>query len=219
VKTILGVVALLLLGTRTASGAPTIRSDADRHWIEVLPVECLPYAPPRDHAHPLYWDLRLSLAACVQDASVLPIDSPLDVEPLVTELTQRLVPAMMVWRDALDRGPPVVQLRAAFHIGFATVAMMTRARRSIGAPPQFSKVDAAERERVLRARLEPYLTPSKQVAWAAFSVIDKVARDVPEFEADPVHRSMVRTARTLLPLIEPPQDPEQDPEPRLAGPP
>lgn len=212
-KTILAVIAILLVGARPAWGAPVMRSDADPHWIDVLPAECLRYAPPRDPAHPLYWDHRLSLAACVQDASVLPIDSPLDVEPMVAELTQRLVPAMMVWRDALDRGPPVVQLRAAFHIGLATVAMMTRARRSLGAPPRFSKVDGAERERVLRERLEPYLLPSKQVAWAAFSVIDKVARDVPELEADPVHRSMVRTARMLLPVIEPPQEPE--PEPRF----
>lgn len=212
-KTIPWLVATLLTAARPASGEPTVRAGADPHWVDVLSAECLQYAPPSQLGHPLYWDLRLSLAACVQDASVLPIDSPLDVEPMISELTLRLGPAMMVWRDALDRGPPVVQLRAAFHIGLATVAMMTRARRALGAPPQFSKVDAAERERVLRVRLEPYLTPSKQVAFAAFSLIDSIAREAPEFELDPVHRSMVRAARMILPTLDLPSDTK----PRVAG--
>jgi hypothetical protein len=47
------------------------------------------------------------------------------------------------------------------------------------------------------------LLPTKQMAWAAFSVIDNVASDVPEFETDPFHRSMVRWARAMLRVLEP----------------
>lgn len=207
-KTIPVLVAFLIASVGPASGAPAARADADPEWAAVLSAECLRFAPPRDPEHPMYWDLRLSLATCVQDVSFMRTESPFDVDGLVSELSLRLGPAMLIWRDALDHAPPVVQVRAAYQVGAAAVALLTRCRGSLAAPAHFSKADATARERLLRARLEPLLAPTRNVAWSAFTVIDNIAREVPELEDDPVHRSMVRSARMNLRVLEPPSGTE-----------
>jgi hypothetical protein len=154
-----------------------------------------------------------SISSCLQDASIERVESPFDVGELVADLSLALGPPMLIWRDALDRAPDVIQLRAAYHVGLAAVAMMTRARASLVAPADIAKADAATRERVLRARLESLLAPTKKVAWSAFTVIDNAAREVPELERDPVHRAMVRSARMILRVLEP----MDGPLPQLAG--
>jgi hypothetical protein len=167
---------------------------------------------PVKAGHPMYWERRLSLASCLADATILRIESPLDLDPMFWDLSMALAPSMLIWRDAIDRAPPVIQLRTAYHVGLAAVALMTRARSSLVAPAGMATVDARNRERILRSRLEPLLVPARKVAMAAFSVIDDVAREDPEFESNPVHRAMVRSAREMLDSLEPRETPRPLPQ-------
>jgi len=173
--------------------------------LDVLPARCAAFAeaspagapdrPDTQHA----WRQLLSLAACVQDGAVAPARDPGQLAAMVEDMSRRLALPMLIYVDALEHADAPIQLRAAFQIGMAYVALSTRARSAIAAPAGAAGTAAeADRRRELHARLEPMLATARRAAWVAFHAIDEAAADE-RFAADEVERNMVRAARQQLP--------------------
>jgi hypothetical protein len=137
----------------------------------------------------------LSFAACLLDTSVARIDEPKALPGMVEELTNMSSPAMMVYLVALEHAPPALQLRVAYQLGVANVALLTRARSSIAAPKP--ELAAHPRYSKLRGMLEPLLVPVSRRAAASFVLVDKIARDMPELADDPVAAYMIRSAHAM----------------------
>lgn len=187
--------------------APDGTGDGD--MLDVVPERCAAFAAmtittddsgrPRSAAG---WQQLLSLAACVQDGSIAAVREPGELEPMLDELSRRLVLPMMVYLDALEHAETPIQLRAAFQIGMAYVGLSTRARSAIAAPPDLAtSAEAASRYRELHARLEPLLVPARRAAWISFQAIDEAAAEHGDLAGDETERNMIRTAREMLPLL------------------
>jgi hypothetical protein len=154
-------------------------------------------ADARDPA--VEWQQALSLAACLQEGPVLAVRDPEQLDALVEEMTGRLELPMLIYLEVLARGPASMQLRAAFHIGLAHIALSTRARGAIAAPPDLATNEAAAlRYRELHARLEPLLVRSRRAAWLSFTAVDEAVAANPALASDAVARHMIRTAREML---------------------
>ncbi|HEU4727271.1 MAG TPA: hypothetical protein VFT22_05270 [Kofleriaceae bacterium] len=169
-------------------------------WIEVSP-ECQPFLPggARDSEHA--WNQLLSFASCVQDASAGRLTEPDQIEALVDELSEALSPALLLYVEAIEHGPPVIKLRAAYQAAMAHVALITRLRASISSPMDVLDASAWARYRSLHDALEPHLVRAQQTAWFAFAVIDRVVTQDPALARDPVMRNVVRDARVMLRLL------------------
>jgi len=168
--------------------------------VHVIPAECrhhmaLP-AGPRDEQ--IEWEHGLSFAACLQDVPLRRIDDPLQLEPLVEALTARLELPMLLYLQAMAEGPREIQLRAAFHVGLANIALVTRARAAVAAPPDLAADPAAAaRWRELGAQLEPLLAHAQRTAWLSFTALHEAALHDPALAGSEVDRNMIRTAREL----------------------
>lgn len=199
--------ALLLVLATPAQAGPVVQLKSEPTWSLTVPPRCEKFLPPGDVTHPLHWDRWLSLASCLCDNTRQSVDDPFDVPEMVADLSLALMPAMLMWRDALGEAPLRTQLYAAYHVGLAAVGLITRARSSIVAGPSRTGEDARARERVLRDRLEPLLVPAKSMAWTAFKAVDNEAALQVDQELDPVTRAMVTSARQMLQVLETPADP------------
>ncbi|MGE5186830.1 MAG: hypothetical protein ACM31C_32475 [Acidobacteriota bacterium] len=133
------------------------------------------------------WNQVMTLAACLQDDRVPAVRRADEVHPVVEELTRALAPTMLIYLEALEHGPQSIQLRAAYQIGAANLALIVRARTALaGAAP------------AVRDELEPLLAHAFETAWIAFVAVDHAADDDPAFAPDDVTRTMVRSARAFL---------------------
>jgi hypothetical protein len=197
--------SICLLAVLLLHAAPA-RGDEEARWMMIVPEACEGFAGGESPDHPMYWDRRLSLATCVQDSTIAAIDSPVDVAPMMIALSAGLAPSMLIWRDALEHAPPVTQLRAAYGVGSAAIALMTRARSSLIVSPAMSERDGRAQLVVLRSRLEPLLAPARKIAWSSFTVLDSIERESPELALDPVHAAMFRSAKMWLQALEHPAD-------------
>ncbi len=149
------------------------------------------------------WNQVMTLAACLQDDRVPAVRRADEVQPAVEEMTRALAPTMLIYLEALEHGPMPIQLRAAYQIGTANLALIVRARTALaGADP------------ALRAELEPLLAHAFETAWIAFVAVDHAADDDPGFAPDDVTRTMVRSARAFIKANSPPETDTQ--EPRMA---
>ncbi len=148
------------------------------------------------------WNQVMTLAACLQDDRVPDVRRADEVKPVVEELTRALAPTMLIYLEALEHGPLPIQLRAAYQIGAANLALIVRARTAVAADP------------ALRAELEPLLAHAYETAWIAFVAVDHAADDDPGFAPDDVTRTMVRSARAFLKANSSPETDTQ--EPRMA---
>jgi hypothetical protein len=145
------------------------------------------------------WNQLLSLAACVQDARIERVDAAEELAPMVDGLTRGLAPSMLIYLDAIEHGPRSVQLRAAYQVGLAHVALVTRARACLATRGRLVRdPDAGARVAALRAGLEPLLRRAGRTAWISFAVIVRAAADDPALVADPVAAAVVRQARAQL---------------------
>jgi hypothetical protein len=193
-----------------ADGAGVDPSPRDLGRLHVISPACRAYAviPADARDERLEWEQRLSFAACLQDGAVDAVGHAVQLEPLLEDLTDRLEIPMLIYVEALATGPSPIQLRAAFHIGWAQLALGTRARSAIAAPPDLAtSPEAAERYRALHARLEPLLARSRRAAWISFAAIDDAVARNPALATDDVARHMIRTARELLPGLRDAADP------------
>ena len=171
----------------------------------LVPARCAPFAvgsgerPGSEHA----WRQLLSLAACVQDGSVEAVDELGALAAMVEELSGRLALPMKIYLGALEHGDAPIQLRAAFQVGMAYVALSTRARSGIAALPDPAAAtdDAARRHHQLHARVELLLVPARRAAWVAFRAIDAAVEEDGVLARDEVERYMVRAARQMLPAL------------------
>jgi hypothetical protein len=146
-----------------AHGSPDVTS------LEI-PSACTQFWPADDEPG---WDGSLSFTACMQDATVPLIESPEQAAPVVAELVQRIAPAMRMYLLGLARGPQELQLRAAFQLGLAHVALITRARSAVPRPPDLGDEAAARNYAATHAAVEHELEPFAQSAWLIFAAIDR----------------------------------------------
>lgn len=175
-RAVISVVACL-------AATATARAEADVPASEI-PPECIAYVSA-DGSEEALWGQVLSLAACVQDATVASITTSEQLRPTLESLAQALGPSTMLYVYAVENGPESVQLRATYQIGMAFVGLAIRARASIRFPP-------------LRAELEPLLEPVTRTARIAFTLIDRAVRNDPTLESDVVASYMIRDARLKL---------------------
>lgn len=206
-----GLVILTSANTAVADEADGVQPEPG--WLHVVPSECVQYlATSAEAGDPVAgWEQALSFAACIQDGPTSAAGEPEDLDALVEGLARRLEIPMLIYLEAIDRGPAPIQLRAAFHIGMAQIALGTRARSSIAAPPdRDASTPAVLHYRALHRQLEPLLRPMRRAAWVAFAAIDEAAARDPEIAADPVARHMVRLAREMLAGLQDAR-PEQSP--------
>jgi hypothetical protein len=194
------------VAARASISQPRARGgDGDHDWRALVPARCAPFTagfgepgsrePGSEHA----WRELLSLATCLQDASVERVSEPAELLPMVEAMSRRLALPMKIYLAALERGDAPVQLRATFQIGMAYVALATRARSSIAAPGPGA--DAERRHRELHARLEPLLVPARRAAWIAFNAIGEAAEEDRALARNEIERGMIRAARELLPAL------------------
>ena len=193
--------AVLLGGNAPSALAEPVRAPHELVVFDpsVTPDECSVYAAiPEDARDPMAFASQqaLSFAACLLDTSVTRTDEPKALPGMVEELTNMSSPAMMVYLVALEHAPPSLQLRVAYQLGAANVALLTRARSSIAAPKP--ELAAHARYSNLRGMLEPLLVPVSRRAAASFVLVDKIARDMPELADDPVAAYMIRSARAMF---------------------
>ncbi|HEX8111027.1 MAG TPA: hypothetical protein VF516_25020 [Kofleriaceae bacterium] len=182
--------ALIAATSRVASAQPVD--------ITVIPPGCEQYAagviPDPDQA----WNQLMSFAGCVQDATIARITDRAQLRPVVDQLHDALTPAIALYLEAIEYGPPEIRLRAAYATGSANIALITRLRRSLVAPADWSDGAAVARYRALQAELEPLLVRAQRTAWVAFSVVDRAAARDPSIARDPVARYAVTAARAML---------------------
>ena len=158
-----------------------------------LPRRCVQFmhALPDEAAS---WSQLLSLAACIQNGEVGDVRAAADLEPTVRAMQTGLETSLATDATAVQQGPHAIRVRAAYAIGMAAVAAMTRARRSIPDPPRLDAASAA----ALHAQLEPMLDDARDLARTAFAVVVREAEASPKLIADPVARDMVDHAREVL---------------------
>lgn len=173
-------------GGRSEPGVVHVIPDACRRFM------ALPEGP-RDEQ--IEWEYGLSFAGCLQDAPLRRLSEPLQLEPFVEELTAQLELPLLIYLQALAEGPRTIQLRAAFHVGLANLALVTRARAAVVAPPDLADPEAVARWRALHERLEPLLARARRTAWLSFTAIHEAALHTPALADDEVGRNMIRAAR------------------------
>jgi hypothetical protein len=197
---------IVVLGTQVGRAEPP-SDEPQTPWMMVVPPDCTQFIPPRSTDHPVFWDRWLSLASCLLDGGVPRVQHPFEVDDMIQDLMLAYQPSMLMWQRALDRAPLDVQARAGYHVGLAMVAFATLARRSLAAPDGMTEPDAVRREAILRARLEPSLALPQRIARTAFTALLEFAAEHPDFESNPVHREMVRSAKNFLAILPPPSEP------------
>ena len=164
-----------------APSEPDERDDDEP--VILIPAECMQYRTAAETgAGDAMWTSMLSLAGCVQDASLYRVGDVELVPVMVDEMETAVAPSFRVYLGVLEHAPEHLRLRAAYALALGEVALMTRARTSLQEP-------------ALRANLEQLLDPHAQLAFVVFSAIDEVARDAPESVTDPVDREIIRSSR------------------------
>jgi hypothetical protein len=176
--------SLLVLASLLAA-APAF---ADDDVIDVDDSRCAAYVPAEHDESMRAWDQVLSFAACIQDSSVGKIGADEDPSVAVATLAHKISPTMALYFASIQHGPPWVQVRAAYEIGLAHVALLTRARASL------AKASSAEQ----RQRLEAAIAHYAEAAWMVFAAIERAASQDPRMAADPVTRFMVADAHHQL---------------------
>lgn len=183
-----------------------------------VPPGCRSYAAGGVSDVTMAWNQLLSFAGCVQDASVEPIADLAQLPALVDQRYDALAPAIVLYLEAIEHGPVPVQVRAAYAVGLANVALITRLRSSLVAPAERSDAAAWMRYRRLHAELEPMLVRALRTAWIAFAVIDRAAEEDPAIAPDPVTRRAVVAARAMLRVLSGAASERARPVPTMAGP-
>lgn len=177
VKATLAVVGVLAASTARAQ-------------VAALPEPCRPFTwlPADVEDDTLGWNQLLSLASCLQDASIERVSNADELAPMIERFQHGLAMPMMIYLRALEEGPGDVQLRAAYQVGMAEVALIVRARSSLANPS-------------LRSELEAMLARPTRFARMTFEVMDRAVDEDPTLASDPITRAMVRSARGMLRLL------------------
>jgi len=184
-----------------ASAAPAFADDDETHTIDVDDPRCAAYVPKELDESMRAWDQVLSFSACIQDSTVGRIGDDEDPSVTVAMLAHKLSPAMALYFATIQHGPSWVQVRAAYEIGLAHVALMTRARASLVSPDLRAGPEAVQRNREQHALLEAAIARYGETAWMVFAAIDRAARQDPALAADPVTRYMVWSSRQMLEVL------------------
>jgi hypothetical protein len=182
--------------------ASALADDDDDGVLDFSDPRCAVYVPAKLDQTARSWNQVLSFAGCVQDSAIVRFDAGDDLADGVAKLAKQLAPAMALYFAAIQHGPSSVQLRAAYEVGMAHVALVTRARSSIHPPADLRTNAAAARHyRELHERLEPALAQYAETAWLVFSTIDRAAKADPALASDPVARYMIDTSQRMLVML------------------
>ncbi len=193
-----GVLAIALLGGRAQADVDPVPRD-----LPLVPAACARYwVIPGGIASPAAWNQTLSFAACVQDATVKQIDDVDQLSDLVDQLETALAPALQVYLAVIEDAPGSVKVRATLQIAMAQVALITRARSSIAAPPDLATNRTSYlRYHELHARLEPWLEQPARFAYQLITLIDHEVTLEPSLAPDVVTRNMLSSARAQAALL------------------
>jgi len=183
------VLAALLAAAPASAQAP-------RQVQIEIPDECAIYTEREED-----WSNLISVATCMQRVRVPCIDDPAEVEAIVEGLAGEIAPSILIYVATMENGPNDAKLRAAYHIGLTSLALVTRARSSI-AVPDLTDLVAMKRFRVLHARVEYALAPALATARVSFGLVVTMAAHERALRSDPVQREMIRSAVTMLLLLD-----------------
>ena len=191
------LVLALIAGPARADDGPATRTGLS------VPRACLQYwSIPGGLQSPAGWNQAISFAACLQDATVARVDDVDQLPELVDRLELALTPAMQLYLAVIEDAPGPAKVRATLQLAMAQVALITRARSSILAPPDLAtSVAAYARYAELHARLEPLLTQPAMFAFDLIMLIDREVTRDPTLAPDAVTRGMVRSAREIASLL------------------
>jgi hypothetical protein len=164
---------------------------ADEDVIDVEDQRCAAYVPAELDDSMRAWDQVLSFTACIQDATIARVAEDEDPSVAVATLAHKLSPAMTLYFASIQHGPPWVQVRAAYEIGLAHVALIVRARASL--------VSGSSAEQ--HARLEAAIARYAETAWMVFAAIDRAAQQDAALASDPVTRYVVQSSRQMLEVL------------------
>jgi hypothetical protein len=188
---------LAILALLCTNAVPARADVSDIPQLVVIPSDCVPFLQTSGGRESTgWWRHLLSLAACMQDATIGRIDSPAQLAPVVEELKGALVPSLRVYLFILEAGPDSLRLHALYQIGLAQVSLLVRARSSI--------VGSSDRYRELHAQLEPMLEEISYIAWLSFASVVRTARENPSLVDDQIARNLVNHAREMAILLRPP---------------
>lgn len=205
IQVIGGALVIALLGGRAQAdaGQPAREADAEVE-VTLVPAACARYwSIPGGITSPVAWDHALSFAACVQDATVARVDGVDRLADLVDRLEMALTPALQIYTAVIEDAPGPAKVRATLQIAMAQVALITRARSAIVAPPDLATNRAAYlRHRELHARLEPLLERPARFACQLILLIDHEVTLDPSLAPDVVTRNMVASARALAVVLQ-----------------
>ena len=198
-QVICGALAIALLGGRAQADMGQAPHDRP-----LVPAECARYwSIPGGITSPATWNQALSFAACLQDATIACVDDVDRLPDLVDQLEKALVPALQVDLAVIEDAPGPVKVRATLQLAMAQVALITRARSSIAAPPDLATNRASYiRYRELHVRLEPWLEPPAKFAIKLITLIDREVALDPALAPDVVTRNMVSLARAQAVLLQ-----------------
>lgn len=198
IQVICGALAIALLGGRAQADV-----DGNPHDLPLVPAGCARYWPtPGGITSPATWNQALSFAACVQDVTIARVDDVDRLPDLVDQLETAFTPALQVYLAVIEDAPAPVKVRATLQIAMAQLALITRARSSIAAPPDLATNRASyTRYRELHARLEPWLERPARLACKLIMVIDREVTLDPSLAPDVVTQNMVASAREQAVLL------------------
>lgn len=197
-QVICGALAIMLLGGRAQADVGQAPHDRP-----LVPARCTRYwSIPGGITSPAVWNQALSFAACLQDATIARVDDVDRLPDLVDQLEKALVPALQVYLAVIDEAPGPMKVRAGLQFAMAEVALITRARSSITAPPDLATNPVSyTRYHELHARLEPWLERPARLACNLIMVIDREVTLDPSLAPDVVTRNMVQAAREQAVLL------------------
>lgn len=158
--------------------------------IPDMPASCRAFAwvPADTVSDSLGWNQLLSLASCVQDASLDRVSSAGELTAMIDRFARQLAVPTTIYLGAIDQAPGPVQIRAAYQLAMAHVVLAVRARSSLTEP-------------ALRPQLEQLLARSQHLAWLMFAIIDRAATADPTLAPDGVTQNMVRSAHDMLGVL------------------
>ncbi len=111
----------------------------------------------------------------------------------VGELEHDMQPSLAIYQEALEHGPPQIQMLAAYGLGMAYLNVVVRARIAIPTGGDImSDVKLADRYVTLHAILEPMLVGDRERARTAFEEASSLA------DADPIRASSTKIIESIV---------------------
>jgi hypothetical protein len=169
--------------TRSANAGPE-----DPVVLEV-PEACASLASERLPNTAVEWDRWMSFAGCTTPSTAIdPIVDGTAIWPAVDRAAIEARPTLMIYLHAIDRGPPIVQIRGLHRVGTTLVTMVVRLRAAIPSD-----------RRAVHDKLEIVVAPALRAALTAFALVERVSDGMTA--SDPVTAQAIRESAQYVRLF------------------